>query len=85
MSDKKMPQWLKVVIAASAGAGAVTGGHKLATDSPVHFAVEGAAPVEAPGWKCAPEGGLIGAPMVCRPDASAQSIATDTTVGTDTK
>ena len=71
MPEKKpLPQWVKLFLAACAGAGVQTGADKIATDSPVHFAVEGAAPAEAPGWKCEPEGGIIGAPMVCRPDFS---------------
>lgn len=68
MPEKKpLPQWLKYFLAACAGAGVQGGADKIATDSPVHFAVEGAAPAQADGWKCEPEGGIIGAPMVCRP------------------
>jgi hypothetical protein len=66
MAEKKpMPQSVRLILAALTGAGLVTGGDKLAKDSPVHFAVEGEAPQKADGWVCAPEGGIIGAPMVC--------------------
>ena len=64
---KPLPAWLKLLLAGSIGAGAVTGSQKLATDSPVHFAVEGVPPTGADGWDCKPEGGLVGAPLVCRP------------------
>lgn len=67
-TQKKMPRWGKIAVAGVVGAGAVVGGQRLSVDSPVHFKVQGMAPADAPGWKCAPEGGLIGAPLVCRPD-----------------
>ena len=69
MSDqqKYLPQWVRYLIAACAGAGAQSGAQTLAEDSPVHFAVVGEAPEEHDGWKCEPEGGIVGAPMVCRP------------------
>lgn len=57
----------KVTIAAIFGASTVYGVDKLLHDSPVHFMVEGTAPVGAEGWKCAPEGGIVGAQMVCHP------------------
>lgn len=70
MSDEKVkkpvPTWAKLVIAAGIGGGAVSGGEKLAKDSPVHFMVEGEAPAQAMEWACEPEGGIIGAPVVCR-------------------
>lgn len=79
-SDKKpLPQWLKLFLAACLGAGAQTGTQKLATDSPVHFAVEGEAPAVHDGWKCEPEGGIIGAPMVCRPASEAGHAAEPST------
>jgi len=62
-----MPQWLKLFLAACTGAGLQTGAQTLSVDSPVHFAVDGAAPVVADEWECGPEGGIVGAPMVCRP------------------
>ena len=67
MEKKPLPDWVKYLIAACVGAGAQTGTQKALTDSPVHFAVEGEAPSAADGWSCQPEGGIIGAPMVCRP------------------
>lgn len=74
-----LPLWLKVSIAAGVGAGTVAGGQKLATDSPVHFGVVGQAPAEASGWRCAPEGGIVGAPLVCRPEAGAPETDTKET------
>ena len=59
--------WKKAAVAIGLLSGVAIGGRKLSTDSPVHFAVVGQAPVQADGWECAPEGGLIGAPLVCRP------------------
>lgn len=56
----------RIAAAALAGAGLVVGGQKLAEDSPVHFAVEGSPPEVATDWACGPEGGIIGAPVVCR-------------------
>lgn len=76
VEKKPMPHWLKLLLAASAGGAAVQGGEKLATDSPVHFAVVGDAPIAADGWTCEPEGGIVGAPMVCRPQ-SAPDVLTD--------
>lgn len=74
-TDKKpLPQWLKLFFAACVGAGAQTGAEKLSTDSPVHFAVEGERPAAHDGWKCEPEGGIIGAPMVCRPVLGSDGI-----------
>lgn len=69
MDEKKrdMPQWLKYFTAACIGAGAQSGADSLSKDSPIHFAVEGAKPASHDGWECGPEGGIIGAPMVCRP------------------
>lgn len=69
MSDQKkpLPQWVKLFIAACAGAGVQTGVHTAATNSPIHFAVDGEAPAAHDGWACEPEGGIVGAPMVCRP------------------
>lgn len=64
---KPLPQWLKYLLAACAGAGAQSGADKIATDSPVHFAVDGEAPAAHDQWSCEPEGGIVGAPMVCRP------------------
>lgn len=78
---KPLPMWLKITAAATAGAGIVSGGQKLTTDSPVHFAVVGQPPAQAEGWKCEPEGGLIGAPLVCRP--TTELLKTDT--NTETK
>ena len=81
--NDRVPTWGKYAIATIVGAGAVTGGQKLVTDSPVHFAVEGALPADAGGWKCEPEGGLIGAPMVCRP--AGEEIVTSTSTSTDAR
>lgn len=76
--DKKpVPTWAKIVAAAALGSAATTGTQKLATDSPVHFAVEGEKPAGADAeWDCQPEGGIIGAPMVCRPKAKDESTST---------
>ena len=82
-----LPLWLKIAAAAGVGAGTVVTGQRLATDSPVHFAVEGAAPEGADAqWICAPEGGIVGAPMVCRPRAevvAAVAAARSTSTSTD--
>lgn len=65
---KPLPAWAKLIAAAALGSAATTGGQRLATDSPVHFAVDGEKPAGADAeWVCEPEGGIIGAPMVCRP------------------
>jgi hypothetical protein len=56
----------KIVAAALAGAGLVAGGQKLTKESPVHFMAEGSPPEAATDWACAPEGGIVGAPVVCR-------------------
>lgn len=78
---KPTPVWAKMVLAATASAGLVVGGQKLSVDSPVHFGVVGEAPKDAEGWKCAPEGGLIGAPMVCH-FVSNTSTGFDVSTGT---
>jgi hypothetical protein len=70
--NDRVPAWGKYAIATIVGAGAVTGGYKLSTDSPVHLLTEGKPPEQADGWVCLPEGGLIGAPVVCRPKTDAQ-------------
>jgi len=64
---KPLPQWLKLFLAACTGAGAQSGVQTLTIDSPIHFAVVGEAPAVHDGWECEPEGGIVGAPMVCRP------------------
>lgn len=56
----------RVAVAVLAGAGLVASSQKLTKNSPVHFAVEGAPPEAATDWACGPEGGIIGAPVVCR-------------------
>lgn len=67
----RTPTWAKVVAAAALGAGATVSGDRIANDSPIHFAVEGEKPAGADAeWVCEPEGGIIGAPMVCRPKES---------------
>lgn len=76
---KPIPQWLKYFAAACAGAGVQTGAEQIATDSPVHFAVEGEKPSDAPEWNCAPEGGIVGAPMVCRPGVAPASAPVSVT------
>ena len=62
---KQKPAVIALAFALGAGGGAA--GRKLAVDSPVHFAVQGEAPPVHDQWRCEPEGGIIGAPMVCRP------------------
>lgn len=55
-----------IAIAFAMGAGTGAGGQQLAVDSPVHLStvnVEPAAPAEE--WVCAPEGGIVGAVVVC--------------------
>lgn len=82
MDDQKkpIPAWAKLVAAVALGSAATTGGQRLATDSPVHFAVDGEKPAGADAeWDCQPEGGIIGAPMVCRPKpAAAAGTSTST-------
>jgi hypothetical protein len=66
----QMPRWARVLIAAGTGGALVLAGDEAATrlkkDSPVHFSVEGSPPEVATDWSCAPEGGIVGAPVVCR-------------------
>ena len=70
MAEKKpLSGSAKLLAAALAGAGLSEGAETLSVDSPIHFAVVGDAPEATPGWTCAPEGGIFGAPMVCRPNA----------------
>lgn len=55
-----------IAIAFALGAGSGAGGHQLSVDSPIHLStvnVVPAAPAEE--WVCAPEGGIIGATVVC--------------------
>ena len=68
-----------IAIAFALGAGGGAAGDKLVHDSPVHFAVQGEAPPAHDGWKCEPEGGIIGAPMVCRLTTQAEQPAPETT------
>lgn len=66
------PRWIKLLLAANVTGAVAVGGYELSTDSPVHLLTEGKPPEQADGWVCLPEGGLIGAPVVCRPKADAQ-------------
>ncbi len=75
MTKQSLSPRRKIALGALVGAGLVVGGQKLATDSPVHFLTDGAPPIEAPEWVCTPEGGLIGAPVVCRYVGSAAGSA----------
>lgn len=80
MSDvpkKSIPGWVKVLITAGVGGAVTVGGQKLAVDSPVHFQTVGQAPADAPEWSCEPEGGIIGAPVVCRYRPSGTSKASN--------
>lgn len=76
--------WSKMALAAAIGGGVVQGGTMLAHESPIHFSVVGEAPVQAEGWVCAPEGGIIGAPLVCHPSAELiKQFSTDTSTETE--
>lgn len=58
--------WVKLCVIGAAGASTPYAINRMVADSPVHFGVVGEQPVDATGWDCKPEGGLYGAPMVCR-------------------
>ena len=62
----KAPAWKRLAVGTLVTSVVGTGGYVLKDHSPVHFMVEGAPPEAAPDWKCEPEGGIVGAPVVCR-------------------
>ena len=67
MSPKKpLPAWAYPVLLVSGVGVGYVGPRIVTSDSPVHFGVVGEPPKDADGWDCKPEGGLYGAPLVCR-------------------
>lgn len=62
----KRTTWKRLAAGAFVTSAVAAGGYGLKDRSPVHFMVEGALPETAPEWACEPEGGIIGAPVVCR-------------------
>lgn len=81
---KRVPMWAKLALVASTGAAIPFASDKLTKDSPVHFGVVGQAPKDAVGWDCKPEGGIYGAPLVCR-YRQLEGAEAEFSTGTETK
>ena len=62
-----------IAIAFALGAGTGAGGQKLAVESPVHLSTVNSAPAPSEEWVCAPEGGIVGAVVVCSFKAKADA------------
>lgn len=77
----QLPMWARLALIGGAGAATPYAVNKMVADAPVHFGVVGEAPKDATGWDCKPEGGLYGAPLVCR----YRHLDAEFSTGTETK
>lgn len=83
---KPLPIWTQVALTVAAGSAIVSGAQSLSRNAPIHFGVVGQAPAVSEGWACAPEGGIVGAPLVCRPTAELlQTFETAAATAVETK